>query len=106
VKLTPQEIAAAMGAEVVAEGEPGLPRRAVIASGEAGPGDLFFGLKGANRDGSEFAPAAIEAGAWGAVVSPDWRSSFFAERAKKDERRDWVFVVDDPLAAMQALARA
>jgi UDP-N-acetylmuramoyl-tripeptide--D-alanyl-D-alanine ligase len=106
VKLTPQEIAAAIGTEVVAEGEPGLPQRAVIASGDAGPGDLFFGLKGANRDGGEFAPAAIEAGAWGAVVSPEWRSSFVGDTPIKDERRGGIFGVEDPLAAMQALARA
>ena len=38
VKLTPEEIAAAMGAEILAEGEAGSPRRAVIDSGDAGPG--------------------------------------------------------------------
>jgi UDP-N-acetylmuramoyl-tripeptide--D-alanyl-D-alanine ligase len=105
VRLAPAEIAAAMGAEVLAEGEQGSPRRAVIDSAEAGPGDLFFGLKGANHDGAKFAPAAIEAGVWGAVVSPEWRSSFVAHRDTKDERRAWVFVVEDPLAALQALAR-
>jgi UDP-N-acetylmuramoyl-tripeptide--D-alanyl-D-alanine ligase len=88
VRLSPAEIAAALGAEVIAEGVAESPRRAVIDSAEAGPGDLFFGLRGERRDGGEFAPAAIEAGAWG-----------------KDERRAWVFVVEDPLAAMQALAR-
>jgi UDP-N-acetylmuramoyl-tripeptide--D-alanyl-D-alanine ligase len=106
VKLTPGEIAAALGAEVLAEGEQAAPRRAVIDSSEAGPGDLFFGLEGANRDGGEFAPAAIEAGAWGAVVSPEWRSSFVAQGDTKDERRAWVFAVEDPLASLQALARA
>jgi UDP-N-acetylmuramoyl-tripeptide--D-alanyl-D-alanine ligase len=105
VKLTPEEIAAALGAEVVAEGEPGSPRRAIIDSSEAGPGDLFFGLQGARRDGGEFAPAALEAGTWGAVVSPEWRSSFVAQRDTKDERHAWVFVVKDPLAALQSLAR-
>jgi UDP-N-acetylmuramoyl-tripeptide--D-alanyl-D-alanine ligase len=94
-----------MGADVLAEGGPGSPRRAVIDSAEAGPGDLFFGLRGANHDGGKFAPNAIEAGAWGAVVSPEWRSSFVAHRDTKDERR-WVFAVEDPLAALQALARA
>jgi UDP-N-acetylmuramoyl-tripeptide--D-alanyl-D-alanine ligase len=103
--LTPQEIAAAIGAEILAEGEPGTPRRAVIDSAEAGPGDFFFGLRGANHDGGKFAPAAIEAGAWGAVVAPEWRSSFFAQGDTKDERRAWVFCVEDPLAALQALAR-
>jgi UDP-N-acetylmuramoyl-tripeptide--D-alanyl-D-alanine ligase len=106
VKLTAQEIAAALGAEVVAEGEPTSPRRATIDSNQAGPGDLFFGLRGSRHDGGKFAPQAIEAGAWGAVVSPEWRSSFSHLSSEKDERRGWVFVVEDPLAAMQALARA
>ncbi|HET9199013.1 MAG TPA: UDP-N-acetylmuramoyl-tripeptide--D-alanyl-D-alanine ligase [Solirubrobacterales bacterium] len=105
MRLSPEQITAAMGAEVVAEGEPGPPRRATIASGDTGPGDLFFGLRGANRDGGEFARAAIETGAWGAVVSPEWRSSFVAPRDTKDERRAWGLAVEDPLAAMQALAR-
>jgi UDP-N-acetylmuramoyl-tripeptide--D-alanyl-D-alanine ligase len=105
VKLTPEEIAAALGAEVVAEGEPGSPRRAVIDSTEAGPGDLFFGLKGANRDGGEFAPAAIESGAWGAVVGNKVRRTLDPHRGTK-VRRTWVFGVEDPLVALQALARA
>ena len=37
----------------------------------AGDGDLFFGLRGERVDGGEFAPAAIEAGAWGAVVDSE-----------------------------------
>lgn len=105
MKLTPEEIAAALGAEVVAEGEPGPPRRAVIDSSEAGPGDLFFGLKGTNRDGGEFAPAAIEAGAWGAVVGTEARKSFRTYEVE-NLYRGWVFAVDDPLAALQALALA
>ncbi|HEX5988638.1 MAG TPA: UDP-N-acetylmuramoyl-tripeptide--D-alanyl-D-alanine ligase [Solirubrobacterales bacterium] len=105
MKLTAEEIAAALGAEVLAEGEPGSPRRAVIDSTEAGPGDLFFGLKGANRDGGEFAPAALEAGAWGAVVGTGVRPSFVSDSETK-EGRSWVFAVEDPLAALQELARA
>ena len=65
MNLTPEQIAAAMGAEIVAEGEAGPPRRGVIDSGEAGAGDLFFGLRGERVDGGEFAPAAIEAGGLG-----------------------------------------
>src|SRR6185295_16025322 len=106
VRLSPEEIAAAMGAEVLAEGGASSPWRAVIDSTEAVPGDLFFGLKGANHDGAKFAPAAIEAGAWGVVVSPEWRSSFVGDSPIKDERRAWVFLAEDPLAALQALARA
>jgi UDP-N-acetylmuramoyl-tripeptide--D-alanyl-D-alanine ligase len=73
VNLSPAQIVAALGAEVVAEGPRESPRRATINSGEAGPGDLFFGLRGEKRDGGEYAPAAIEAGAWGVVVSSDRR---------------------------------
>ncbi|HEY8501217.1 MAG TPA: UDP-N-acetylmuramoyl-tripeptide--D-alanyl-D-alanine ligase [Solirubrobacterales bacterium] len=96
MKLSPGEIAAALGAEALAEGATEPPRRATIDSGETGPGDLFFGLRGAQRDGGEFAAAAIGAGAWGVVVGRDFASQL--EGA-------WVLAVEDPLAAMQALAR-
>jgi UDP-N-acetylmuramoyl-tripeptide--D-alanyl-D-alanine ligase len=96
MKLGPAEIAAAMGAEVVAEGDPSPPERATIASGESGPGDLFFGLHGERVNGGEFAPAAIEAGAWGVVI----------DNATEAPGGAWVFSVADPLAALQALARA
>lgn len=114
MRLSPEEIAAALGAEVVAEGDPGSPRRATIDSNETGPGDLFFGLRGANRDGGEFAPAAIEAGAWGVAISPPAARSHYPplyggkyDRGEGDGGGGgaWVFVVEDPLAAMQGLAR-
>jgi len=97
VNLTPEQIGAAMGAEIVARGRPGDPRRGIIDSGEAAEGDLFFGLRGQRVDGGEFAAAAIAAGAWGVVVSP--------ERATGLEGA-WVFAVADPLAALQGLASA
>jgi UDP-N-acetylmuramoyl-tripeptide--D-alanyl-D-alanine ligase len=109
VNLGPERIAAAIGAEVVAEGEPGTPERAVIDSGEVKPGDLFFGLPGDRVDGSDFAAAALAGGAWGAVIRPQTaRSSFVSHSDTKDERtpRGWVFAVEDPLAAMHSLARA
>ncbi len=118
MRLTPAEITAALGAEVLAEGAPEPPRRAVIASGETGPGDLFFGLRGANRDGGEFGPAAIEAGAWGVVVSREAAAgqgwlSFRPHSGSKDNRTPgpgdagaWIFIADDPLRSLQGLARA
>jgi UDP-N-acetylmuramoyl-tripeptide--D-alanyl-D-alanine ligase len=106
VNLAPQQIAAAMGAEVVAEGRPSSPLRATIDSQATGPGDLFFGLRGASRDGGDFAAAAIEAGAWGVVVGPAFRSQFFPLSGNNSPREAWVFAVEDPLAAMQRLARA
>lgn len=105
MRLSPEEIAAAMGAEVIAEGEPEPPRRATIDSSQTGPGDLFFGLRGERRDGGEFAPAAIEASAWGVVIGTRVRRTFVPD-SEQEVRRSWVFAVEDPLAAMQALARA
>jgi UDP-N-acetylmuramoyl-tripeptide--D-alanyl-D-alanine ligase len=109
VNLTPEGIAAAMGAEIVARGGPGQPQRGVIASGEAGEGDLFFGLRGERVDGGEFAPEAIAAGAWGAVVTSSHARLHSASLSDaKGDLGDggWVFAVADPLAALQALARA
>ncbi len=97
MNLDAEQIAAAIGAEIRAEGEPGSPSRSTIDSASTGPGDLFFGLRGANVDGGEFAAAAIAAGAWGVVVEP--------QRAAGLEGA-WVFAAPDPLAAMQALAGA
>jgi UDP-N-acetylmuramoyl-tripeptide--D-alanyl-D-alanine ligase len=109
MKLTPEQIAGAMGARIVASGDPGAPRRGVIDSGEVGEGDLFFGLRGERVDGGEFAAAAIAAGAWGVVVGPAIaRSPFVPDSDTKRERARsaWVFAVDDPLASLQALAKA
>ena len=109
MNLTAEQIAAAIGAEIVSRGAPGSPRRGVIDSGEAGEGDLFFGLRGERVDGGEFAPAALAAGAWGAVVGTAARSLFVSPGETRDERgaaTGWVFVVEDPLQALQDLARA
>jgi UDP-N-acetylmuramoyl-tripeptide--D-alanyl-D-alanine ligase len=64
-------VARAANGELLA-GDPSTdgPRRAVVDSREAGPGDLFVGLHGANADGSRFAQGALDAGAWGALVGP------------------------------------
>ncbi len=97
MNLTPEQIAAAMGAEIVARGASDAPRRGVIDSSKAGEGDLFFGLRGERVDGGEFAGAAIAASAWGAVVGRDRTGGLDGA---------WVFAVDDPLAALQALASA
>jgi UDP-N-acetylmuramoyl-tripeptide--D-alanyl-D-alanine ligase len=99
-------IAAEIGAEVRAEGGEGAPRRAVIDSGAAGSGDLFFGLRGARVDGGEFAGAALEAGAWGVVVAARSGAQLFPASGTSRARAGWVFAVDDPLVALQALARA
>jgi UDP-N-acetylmuramoyl-tripeptide--D-alanyl-D-alanine ligase len=109
MNLDPAQIAEAMGAEVLAEGAPGSPARATIDSSATGPGDLFFGLPGERTDGGKFAPAAIEAGAWGAVLGPTSRSYLSSDSESNydlNEGRAWVLAVDDPLVALQSLARA
>ena len=60
-------------------------------------GEMFFGLKGENFDGNEYALKALEAGARYAVVDED-----SAAAALGDSR---VIVVHDTLEALQALAR-
>jgi UDP-N-acetylmuramoyl-tripeptide--D-alanyl-D-alanine ligase len=104
MNLSPEQIATAMGAEIVARGPAGSPRRAVIASSEAGAGDLFFGLPGTRVEGGEFAPEALANGAWGAVVSSRSSCRFVALSEQNRQVGGWVFVVEDPLAALQALA--
>jgi len=122
VRLGGAEIAAATGARALAEGSTEPPARAAIDSSTAGPGDLFFGLRGENRDGGEFAAAAIEAGVWGVVVGPEHAAPLVAAGrgvrnpppgrishtagVRGPDGPAWVFAADDPLAALQALATA
>ncbi len=110
MRLEPEAIAAAIGAEIVSKGAPGSPERATIDSGASGAGDLFFGLRGERVDGSEFAAEALAKGAWGAVVSTSLLSSHLLPHSDdKGELSEggggWVFAVEDPLVALQALAR-
>lgn len=117
MNLTAEQIVAATGAELVSRGGPGSPRRGVIDSSEAGEGDLFFGLRGERVDGGEFAPEALSAGAWGAVVGttaapssllPDSGNNLDSGRGHGASVAEdgWVFVVENPLKALQDLARA
>jgi UDP-N-acetylmuramoyl-tripeptide--D-alanyl-D-alanine ligase len=62
------------------------------------PGEAFFAIKGDNRDGHEFVPAALAAGAGLAVVSVDRRAAM-----PKDAP---LLVVPDVLDALRDLARA
>jgi UDP-N-acetylmuramoyl-tripeptide--D-alanyl-D-alanine ligase len=96
IELGGREIAAAIGAEVVAEGREEFPQRATIDSREAAPGDLFFGLAGESTDGGAFAAAALGAGAWGVVVDQTHAAG---------PEGGWVFAVEDPLRALGLLAR-
>jgi UDP-N-acetylmuramoyl-tripeptide--D-alanyl-D-alanine ligase len=100
IDLAPERIAAEIRGSVVREGSRERPERAVVDSREAGPGDLFFALRGEHADGADFAPGALTKGAWGAVVSSD-RAQDVAEASEAG----WIVAVDEPLAALQCLAR-
>ena len=90
-----ERVAAAAGARV-AGGAPAGPARAVIDSRAVEPGDLFVGLPGSQVDGGRFAARALDAGAWGVLVGPAWADGLSGGA---------VLVADDPLTALQALAR-
>lgn len=102
IDLDVGRMAGAMSAEVLVAGpEGGLPTRAAIDDRKLSGGELFFGLKGENVDGGEFGAAALEAGAWGVVVGRE-----HADRiaGAGNLPAGFVFIVDDPLLAMQRLA--
>jgi UDP-N-acetylmuramoyl-tripeptide--D-alanyl-D-alanine ligase len=96
-------VAAAAGGRLAA-GDPAAagPVRAVIDTREAGPGDLFAGLPGSRSDGGEYAPRALAAGAWGALVA-DAHAEHAAAAASPEQV---VIAVAEPLPALQALAAA
>jgi UDP-N-acetylmuramoyl-tripeptide--D-alanyl-D-alanine ligase len=70
------------------------------------PGDLFFGLRGGAADGGAFAEVALEAGAWGVVVGPAHAERASATLTATIAVNATVIAADDPLAALQSLARA
>ncbi len=105
IELAPERIAAEAGATILREGSRERPARAVIDSREAVSGDFFFGLTGEHDDGGRFAAAAIRQGAWGALVAPDLAAEAAAELDAEDAS-GWVYAGEDPLRALQDLARA
>jgi UDP-N-acetylmuramoyl-tripeptide--D-alanyl-D-alanine ligase len=108
ISLSPTEIARAARAGLVAgpaarESVADAPARAIVDSRQAGPGDLFVVLAGQRADGGAHAPAAIEAGAWGAIVTAAHAAAAAAAAERTGAR---VFESPDPLAALGALAGA
>ena len=124
-----ERVAAAAGASIVGPraGGPGAPlpspaassgesadaspgaSRAVIDSRVVGGEDLFVGLRGQRVDGGEHAVEALRAGAWGVLVSPEHAAAAAAVAAGADRAGGVAGVVlahEDPLAGLQALARA
>jgi UDP-N-acetylmuramoyl-tripeptide--D-alanyl-D-alanine ligase len=99
-------VAAVAGARLVKQplgttGEPG-PRRATIDSRAAGRGDLFVGLPGERTDGGRYAAQALSAGTWGVLVAPEHARAAIAAAGGQGT----VLEHSDPLAGLQALARA
>ena len=76
------------------------PSSVVIDSRSAQPGALFAGLIGAEQDGGAFAGAALEAGAWGVLVSEDHAAALSSAHSGV------VIAVADPLRALADLAQA
>ena len=97
VLWTHEEVLDGLGARIA-----GAPPRAVsgmsIDTRTIEPGDLFFALQGENRDGHAFVPMAFEKGAAAAVVT--------AENVTALGELGTLYVVDDPLKAMERLGRA
>lgn len=107
IALQGDRLASAAGAEVLAGGGPGVPRRAVIDSRDAREGDLFVGLRGERFDGGEFAAAALRQGVWGVLVGTQWARELAAQRrVGATEGSSWILGAADPLASLQSLARA
>jgi UDP-N-acetylmuramoyl-tripeptide--D-alanyl-D-alanine ligase len=73
------------------------PRRVAIDSRELRPGDLFVGLPGQRVDGGAYAERALQAGAWGVLVTPEHAKELVGGA---------VLAHPDPLAGLQSLARA
>lgn len=98
-------MAAAAGARLIASssGAERGPDRAVIDSRQAGPGALFVGLPGAQVDGSRFAAQALQAGAWGVLVS-DEHAVDAASGGPGDN--GMILACGEPLRALQRLATA
>ncbi|HEY7291273.1 MAG TPA: UDP-N-acetylmuramoyl-tripeptide--D-alanyl-D-alanine ligase [Vicinamibacterales bacterium] len=68
--------------------------------------DLFVAIKGERFDGAEFAAAALERGAGGAIVPRGWSAGAGVAAAEVAERGSVIVEVDDTTLALQALAHA
>ncbi len=102
IRLDPEAIASAAGAEILRRGGSDHPERGLTDSREARGGELFFGLPGEHADGGRYAADVLGAGAWGVVVAPEWAR----ELAIADEPAGWVLGAPDPTGALQRVARA
>ncbi|HST34372.1 MAG TPA: UDP-N-acetylmuramoyl-tripeptide--D-alanyl-D-alanine ligase [Solirubrobacteraceae bacterium] len=102
-------LAAEAGAEAIEHGRGEDshtgPLRAVIDSRAVAGGDLFVGLPGESAHGAEHAAEALRAGAWGVLI-PHEHADAARAALGEDAAGGAVLAHADPLAALQALARA
>jgi len=107
---SPEQLASAAGARLAAPsaapapsgaGAAAGPARVTIDSRDVGPGDLFVGLPGTRTDGGRHAGQALAQGAWGVLVAGEHAQSLDAQHAVPV-----VLISDEPLGALQRLARA
>jgi UDP-N-acetylmuramoyl-tripeptide--D-alanyl-D-alanine ligase len=102
VIVAPRAPAAASAGQGAGRAPGAGARRAVIDSRVVGGEDLFVGLRGQRVDGGAHATEALRAGAWGVLVGPE-----HAEAAATALGGAGVVLAhEDPLAGLQALARA
>jgi UDP-N-acetylmuramoyl-tripeptide--D-alanyl-D-alanine ligase len=100
-------VAEAAGGRLVAgDGSAPGPARAAVDSRAVRDGDLFVGLPGANVDGSTYSGQALEAGAWGVLVSESADLGSLSHRLRGKESPRPLIAAPDPLTALAALARA
>jgi UDP-N-acetylmuramoyl-tripeptide--D-alanyl-D-alanine ligase len=87
---------------------PSGPLRVSIDSRSIAPGDLFVGLRGERSDGGEYAAQALQAGAWGVLVTPEHALAVaaMAEAGAGIGYRGVVLADPNPLAGLQSLARS
>ena len=99
IPRTLAEAAEAVAGSVRPPGTGGTVSGATVDSRLAGPGDLFFALRGERIDGHRFVGEALRRGATGAVVRRGW-----ANGKGEEPPGPWI-EVDDPAAALLRLAR-
>jgi UDP-N-acetylmuramoyl-tripeptide--D-alanyl-D-alanine ligase len=99
-------VAGAAGGEIRA-GDPEAPgpARAVVDSRAVQPGDLFVGLVGERVDGGDFAPVALEVGAWGVLVAPSTAEQLVATGHARPDEGPVVIAREPPLTGLQDLSR-
>lgn len=95
---TAEELARDSGAEILSD-PGGAATGFAIDSREVEAGDLFIGIPGERVDGGNFAAGVIEAGAWGALVTP-------AAAEAIGDPGGVVLVHPDPVRALGSLAGA